>query len=62
VASFRDLVANFPERFTMFVAKLFYAATWNEGSDEQLAEEKRGCALLAESLFSARDRRHLYVT
>ncbi len=51
-----------PKAFTMFIAKLFYAPTWNEAADEQLAEEKRACAELGEQLFSARDRRHLYVT
>ncbi len=51
-----------PKVFAMLIAKLFYPATWNEAADEQFAKEKHGCAILADDLFSAKDRRHLYVT
>ncbi len=51
-----------PKAFALFIAKLFYVATWDETSDDQLAEEKRGCPVLGDHLFSEKDRRHLYVT
>lgn len=51
-----------PKAFTMFIVKLFYSSCWDDAADEQLANEKHGCELLADTLFSAKDRRHLYVT
>jgi hypothetical protein len=51
-----------PKAFTLFIAKLFYAPCWNDAADDQLATEKHSCEVLADNLFSARDRRHLYFT
>jgi len=51
-----------PKAFTMFIAKLFYSSSWNENSDEQLTVEKQSCEVLANTLFSLRDRSHFYVT
>jgi hypothetical protein len=51
-----------PKAFSMLITKLFYTACWSEEADEQLATEKHGCELLADGLFSVKDKRHIYIT
>jgi hypothetical protein len=51
-----------PMTFAMFIAKLFYPSCWNKAADDQLASEKHACSQLEDSLFSERDRNHLYIT
>jgi hypothetical protein len=51
-----------PLAFTMLIAKLFYPSAWSETHDEEFAEAKRRCEFLAPSMFSDRERQHLYIT